>query len=89
MSTPQLDADALSKAMKGFEYDEKAIIEVCIHRTNAQRLEIVKAYKAAYGRDLIADLKSELHDKFEDAMIALFSDPLEYDADELRKAMKG
>ena len=89
MATPQQDADTLRKAMKGFGCDEKAIIEVCIHRTNAQRLEIVKAYKASYGRDLIADLKSELHGKFEDSMIALFTDPIEYDADELRKAMKG
>ena len=89
MTTPQQDADTLRKAMKGFGCDEKAIIEVCIHRTNAQRLEIVRAYKASYGRDLIADLKSELHGKFEDSMIALFTDPIEYDADELRKAMKG
>ena len=89
MATPQQDADTLRKAMKGFGCDEKAIIEVCIHRTNAQRLEIVRAYKASYGRDLIADLKSELHGKFEDSMIALFTDPIEYDADELRKAMKG
>ena len=89
MATPQQDADTLRKAMKGFGCDEKAIIDVCIHRTNAQRLEIVKAYKASYGRDLISDLKSELHGKFEDAMIALFTDPIEYDADELRKAMKG
>ena len=89
MTTPQQDADTLRKAMKGFGCDEKAIIEVCIHRTNAQRLEIVKAYKASYGRDLIADLKSEIHGKFEDSMIALFTDPIEYDADELRKAMKG
>ena len=89
MATPQQDADTLRKAMKGIGCDEKAIIDVCIHRTNAQRLEIVKAYKASYGRDLISDLKSELHGKFEDAMIALFTDPIEYDADELRKAMKG
>ena len=89
MATPQQDADALRKAMKGFGCDENAIIEICIHRTNAQRLEIVKAYKSAYGRDLLADLKSELHGKFEDAMIALFTDPIEFDADELRKAMKG
>ena len=89
MATPQQDADALRKAMKGFGCDEKAIIEVCIHRTNAQRLEIVKAYKASYGRDLIADLKSELRGKMEDAFIALFTDPVEFDADSLRNAMSG
>ena len=58
--------------------DEKEIIDVCVHRTNAQRLEIVKAYKALYRRDLISDLKSELHGKSEEAMIALFTDPIEY-----------
>jgi hypothetical protein len=75
--------------MKGIGCDKKAITDICSHRTNAQRLEIVKAYKASYGRDLIADLKSELHGKYEDAIIAFFTDPIEYDADELRKAMKG
>ena len=47
------------------------------------------AYKALYGRDLIADLKSELNGKFEDAMIALFTEPIEYDVDQLREGMKG
>ena len=89
MATPQQDADALRKAMKGIGCDKKAITDICSHRTNAQRLEIVKAYKASYGRDLIADLKSELHGNYEDAIIAFFTDPIEYDADELRKAMKG
>ena len=89
MATPQQDADTLRKAMKGIGCDKKPITEICTHRTNAQRLEIVKAYKASYGRDLIADLKSELHGKYEDSIIALFTDPIEYDADELRKAMKG
>ena len=69
-------------------FDEKEIIDVCIHRTNAQRLEIVKAYKALYRRDLISDLKSELG-KSQEAMIVFFTDPIEYDVDELRKAMKG
>jgi hypothetical protein len=75
--------------MKGIGCNKKPITDICVHRTNAQRLEIVKAYKASYGRDLIADLKSELHGKYEDSIIALFTDPIEYDADELRKAMKG
>ena len=89
MATNQQDSDYLRKAMKGIGCDKKAITDICSHRTNAQRLEIVKAYKASYGRDLIADLKSGLHVKYEDAIIAFCTDPIEYDADELRKAMKG
>ena len=70
----QQDAEALRKAMKGFGTDEAALIKICANRTNSQRQQIKAAYKATFGRDLIADLKSELHGKFEDAMIALFAE---------------
>ena len=85
----QADAEALRKAMEGFGTDEAALIKICANRTNAQRQQIKNAYKATYGRDLISDLKSELRGKFEDAMVALFTEPIEYDADQLREAMKG
>ena len=85
----QADAEALRKAMKGFGTDEAALIKICANRTNQQRQQIKHSYKSLYGRDLIADLKSELHGKFEDAMIALFTEPIEYDCDELRSSMKG
>ena len=85
----QADAEALRKAMEGFGTDEAALIKICANRTNSQRQQIKHAYKSLYGRDLIADLKSELHGKFEDAMVALFTEPIEYDCDQLRAAMKG
>ena len=85
----QADADALQKAFKGLGCDKKTVVDITVNRTNAQRLQIKEAYKASYGRDLIKDLKSELHNHLEDAVVALFTDPIEYDADELRAAMKG
>ena len=85
----QQDAEALRKAMKGFGTDEAALIKIVANRTNVQRQQIKAAYKATFGRDLIEDLKSELHGKFEDAMVALFTEPIEYDADQLREGMKG
>ena len=85
----QADAEALRKAMKGFGTDETTLIKICANRTNTQRQQLKQAYKSAFGRDLISDLKSELHGKFEDAMVALFTEPIEYDADQLRAAMKG
>ena len=85
----QADAEALRKAMKGFGTDEAALIKICANRTNSQRQAIKQAYKSAFGRDLIDDLKSELHGKFEDAMVALFTERIEYDADQLRASMKG
>ena len=85
----QADADALKKAFKGIGCDKKTIIDITVNRTNAQRQQIREAYKASYGRDLMKDLKSELHSHLEDGILALFTDPIEYDADELRGAMKG
>ena len=85
----QADADALKKAFKGIGCDKKTIIDITVNRTNAQRQQIKEAYKASYGRDLMKDLKSELHSHLEDGILALFTDPIEYDADELRGAMKG
>ena len=83
------DVEALRKAMEGFGTDEDTLIKVVANRTNRQRQKIKEQYKATYGRDLIEDLKKEAHGKLEDAFVALFTDPIEYDADALRGAMKG
>ena len=85
----QADADALKKAFKGLGCDKKTVVDITVNRTNAQRQAIKEAYKASYGRDLMKDLKSELHGHLEDGILALYTDPIEYDADELRAAMKG
>ncbi len=85
----QADADALKKAFKGIGCDKKAIVDIAVNRTNAQRQQIKEAYKSAYGRDLMKDLKSELHGHLEDGILALFTEPIEYDCEELRAAMKG
>ena len=83
------DVEVLRKAMEGWGTDEATLIKVIANRTNRQRQEIKAQYKSTYGRDLIEDLKKETHGKLEDALVALFTDPIEYDADALRGAMKG
>ena len=85
----QNDVEALRKAMEGWGTDEAALIKIIANRSNAQRQAIKAQYKATYGRDLIEDLKKETHGKLEDAFVALFKDPVEYDADTLRESMKG
>ena len=47
---PRADAEALHKAMKGFGTDEKGLIAVLCNRPTAQRVEITKAYKSAFGK---------------------------------------
>uniref|UniRef100_A0A8C9ERF8 Annexin n=1 Tax=Pavo cristatus TaxID=9049 RepID=A0A8C9ERF8_PAVCR len=83
------DAQVLRKAMKGLGTDEGAIIEVLTQRSNAQRQQILKAYKAHYGRDLLADLKSELSGSLAKLILGLMLTPAQYDAKQLRKAVEG
>nr|XP_033797547.1 annexin A7 [Geotrypetes seraphini] len=83
------DAEILRKAMKGFGTDEQAIIDVVANRSNDQRQKIKAAFKTAYGKDLIKDMKSELSGNMEELIIALFMPPTYYDAWSLYHAMKG
>ncbi|XP_026541834.1 annexin A6 isoform X2 [Notechis scutatus] len=83
------DAKVLRKAMKGFGTDEDAIIEVVTQRSNDQRQDIIKAYKSHYGRDLMADLKSEISGPLAKVILGLMMPPAFYDAKQLKKAMEG
>ncbi|XP_015237920.1 PREDICTED: annexin A11 [Cyprinodon variegatus] len=86
---PLKDVEVLRKAMKGFGTDEKAIIELLGSRSNKQRVALISAYKTTYGKDLIKDLKSELTRDFEDLVLAMLKTPAQFDASELREAIKG
>ncbi|XP_066469617.1 annexin A6 isoform X2 [Tiliqua scincoides] len=83
------DAKVLRKAMKGFGTDEDAIVDLVTQRSNAQRQEIIKAYKSHFGRDLMADLKSELGGPLAKVILGLMMTPAQYDAKQLKKAMEG
>ncbi|KAG7476345.1 hypothetical protein MATL_G00081920 [Megalops atlanticus] len=86
---PEEDAQKLRNAMKGAGTDEAAIIEVLAHRTIAQRQRIKETYKQTVGKELADDLKSELTGNFEKVVLGLLMLAPEYDAHELRYAMKG
>ncbi len=83
------DIEALKKAMAGYGTDEDTLIKIIANRTTSDRLKIKEEWKKINGTDLIEDLKKELHGKMEEAMTALFTDPIDYDCDSLRKAMSG
>ncbi|KAL8567207.1 hypothetical protein ACOMHN_046617 [Nucella lapillus] len=86
---PEGSADGLRKAMKGLGTDEAAIIDILVNHSNDQRREIERQYKTMYGKDLKADLKSELSGRFEDVVMALLEPPRLYDAKECNRAIKG
>ncbi|XP_011799484.1 PREDICTED: annexin A8 isoform X2 [Colobus angolensis palliatus] len=86
---PDPDAETLYKAMKGIGTNEQAIIDVLTKRSNAQRQQIAKSFKAQFGKDLTKTLKSELSGKFERLIVALMYLPYRYEAKELHDAVKG
>lgn len=75
--------------MKGFGTNEDAIIEVLCRRSTAQRVDIVRTYKTAYGKDLADDIRSETSGNFENVLVALLSSTNELYARELYEAMYG
>jgi len=86
---PRADAEALHKAMKGFGTDEKGLIAVLCNRPTAQRVEITKAYKSAFGKDLESKIKSETSGYFESLLVALCKPRAEYMASEMHHAISG
>ncbi|KAK2495309.1 hypothetical protein MC885_020911 [Smutsia gigantea] len=87
--SPDADAKALRKAMKGLGTDEDTIIDILTHRSNAQRQQIRQVFKSHFGRDLMADLKSELSGDLARLILGLMMLPAHYDAKQLKKAMEG
>ncbi|XP_066572703.1 annexin A6 isoform X2 [Amia ocellicauda] len=86
---PGSDAEALRKAMKGFGTDEDTIIDIITQRSNSQRQEILQTYKSHFGRNLMADLKSELSGNLSRLILGLMMTPADFDAKMMRKAMEG
>ncbi|XP_043931585.1 annexin A6 isoform X2 [Protopterus annectens] len=86
---PVKDCEALRKAMKGFGTDEGPIIDIITQRSNAQRQQIYKTFKSHFGRDLMADLKSEISGNLARLILGLMMTPADYDAKQLNKAMAG
>uniref|UniRef100_A0AAY4D1J1 Annexin n=1 Tax=Denticeps clupeoides TaxID=299321 RepID=A0AAY4D1J1_9TELE len=69
--------------------DESTIIEVLVKRSNDQRQQIKAAYQQATGKPLDAALKAALKGDLEDVVLALLKTPAQYDAEQLKLAMKG
>ncbi|TSU88995.1 Annexin A6 [Bagarius yarrelli] len=69
--------------------DEDTIINIVTKRSNAQRQEIRQVFKSLLGRDLMADLKSELSKNLCRLIMGLMMTPAEFDAKMMKKAMEG
>ncbi|XP_015242910.1 annexin A1a isoform X2 [Cyprinodon tularosa] len=86
---PGADAGVLEKAIKTKGVDENTIIEILVRRSNDQRQQIKEAYQQATGKPLEAELKKALKGDLEEVVLALLKTPAQYDAQQLKLAMKG
>ena len=86
---PSSDVEALHKAITVKGVDEATIIEILTKRNNAQRQQIKAAYLQEKGKPLDEVLKKALLGHLEEVVLALLKTPAQFDAEELRAAMKG
>uniref|UniRef100_A0A667X1T6 Annexin n=1 Tax=Myripristis murdjan TaxID=586833 RepID=A0A667X1T6_9TELE len=87
--SPNGDAGVLDKAIKVKGVDENTIIDILVKRSNEQRQQIKEAYQQASGKPLESALKAALKGELEDVVLALLKTPAQYDAQQLKLAMKG
>ncbi|KAM9642603.1 annexin A1 [Trichechus inunguis] len=85
---PSSDVAALHKAITVRGVDEATIIDILTKRNNAQRQQIKAAYLQEKGKPLDEALKKALKGHVEEVALALLKTPAQFDADELRGAMK-
>lgn len=86
---PKKAATALYDAMKGFGTNEKKIVET-ISVLDPDTIQKVKEeFSNQYHKDLVKEIKSETSGNFENALVALLHDPIDYDVWLLHDAIKG
>lgn len=86
--SPEKDAETLRNAM--IIKKEEAIIDIITQRTNQQCLKISTTFTKIYNKDLIIEFQKFFTGKghIEDISIALITNPIEYDCQNLRTAIK-
>ncbi|XP_063151204.1 annexin A1 [Candoia aspera] len=85
---PSADAAALNRAITAKGVDEATIINILTTRTNPQRQQIKNAYQQTHGKPLEEALKKAFKSHL-DVVLDMLKTPAQFDAEELRYAMKG
>ncbi|XP_069505858.1 annexin A9 [Ambystoma mexicanum] len=84
-----IDVEDLAEAMAEKSVHKDIIVDIVVGRSNAQRLQIVNLFKHLVNEDLIQALEAALSGSLKDVIVALLRSPAQYDARELKGAMKG
>ncbi|CAI2729885.1 unnamed protein product [Schistosoma spindalis] len=87
--TVEHDCEILWRCLWRFIVNEKKVIKVMGRRPVVQRIAILQRFRSMYGKQLPSKFISKLTGCFKDCLIALCYAPAEFDAIELRRAMRG
>jgi len=66
-----------------------AIINIVAYRSNNQRQQIAQMYYNQFGKQIQDDFRSTFSSNFQEALVALFFPPIDYDCYQIYNAMKG
>lgn len=83
-------ADEVTQLEEDLKKKDKAdLITFTLNHSNAERVKIREEYQKKTGRDLLQDIEKNTSSDFRTVVLALYKDPIEYDADTFYTAMKG
>lgn len=86
------DAEALQAAAKGLGTDEVEFQRILVSRGREHLKEVFVEYEKLAGKSIESTIKSEMSGNLKSAyltIVAFFKSPIQFYADQLRKAMKG
>lgn len=82
------DVKSINEAIKGSQIDNDKLINIVGKRTHKDRMEIRSEYKRQFNSDLMSEFINHLNGDYKMVMLAIFTDPVEYDVDSIYKAIK-
>ena len=85
---PTQDAQIIKQAQNKPKNPD-AIINIVAYRSNNQRQQIAQAYYNQNNKQIQDDFRSNFSSNFQEALVALFYTPIDYDCYQVYKAMKG
>ena len=80
------DVEDLKKLIENMDYS--GMTNFVTKRSHKELMKLRQIYKIKFGIDLMPELKSNLPGIYKKTVLALFTDPVEYDIDTIYKCMK-
>ena len=80
------DVEDLKKLIENLDYS--AMTDFVTRKSHKERMKLRQIYKIKYGEDLMTEFKSNLSGVYKKIILALFTDPVEFDIDSIYHSIK-